>query len=106
MAYEEKLERGEGSEWARKCWEEIKRRGEEGRSRWEEQRKEFYRVRGVSVEWVRRRREEGRELIEEMEGRDREVQEQERYNKVQRVGLRRRKSRPPKLPRSDFGILG
>jgi len=36
------------------------------------------------VEWVRRRREEGRELRREMEERDREVQEQERYNKVQR----------------------
>jgi len=40
MGYE-KLERGEESEWARKSWEEIKRRGEEGGSRWEEQRKKL-----------------------------------------------------------------
>jgi len=74
MGYEEKLERGEGSEWARRCWEEIKKRGEERGSRWEEQRKEFYRIRGVSVEWVKRSREEGREIRGEIEEGDREVQ--------------------------------
>lgn len=30
---------------ARKCWEEVKRKGEESESSWEEQRKIFYRER-------------------------------------------------------------
>jgi len=30
IGYEEKLERGEGSKWARKCWKDIKRRGRRG----------------------------------------------------------------------------
>jgi len=33
MGYEEKLEKGEESEWARKRWEEIKRKEKEGRLR-------------------------------------------------------------------------
>jgi len=46
MGYEERLEKGGGGEWARKCWEEVKRRGEEGDSKWERQRRDFYRERG------------------------------------------------------------
>lgn len=50
MGYEEKLERESGSGLARKRWEEIKKGEERSGSRWEEQRKEFYREKGVSVE--------------------------------------------------------
>lgn len=41
------LERGEGSWWVRKCWEEIKKRGGKKGSEWEEQRKKFYKERSV-----------------------------------------------------------
>lgn len=54
MAFEERLERGEGSWWVRKCWKEIKKRGGKKGSEWEEQRKKFYKERGVSVEWMQR----------------------------------------------------
>ncbi|EZA50990.1 hypothetical protein X777_10538 [Ooceraea biroi] len=39
---------------------------------------------GVSVEWVRRQREEGREIRQEVEDRDLEVQQQERYGRIER----------------------
>ncbi|EZA46498.1 hypothetical protein X777_00096 [Ooceraea biroi] len=84
MGYEERLETGSGSIWARRCWEEIKgREGVKG-SRWEEERKDFYKERGVAVEWVKRRREEGREIRGEIEERDKEVQQQERFERVQK----------------------
>jgi len=72
IAYEEKLERGEGTLGAaRRCWEEIKEMGGRRGSLWEEQRKNFYEERGLSVEWVR---EKGREVREVVERRDREIQ--------------------------------
>lgn len=81
MGYEEKLKKRGGGEWVRKCWEEVKRRGEEGGSKWERQKRDFYRERGVSTEWVKTRREEEREEREEIEGRDIEVQQQERFER-------------------------
>jgi len=54
IAYEERLERRGGTLWARRCWEEINKRGEKRESIWEEQRKSFYEERGVSVEWDKR----------------------------------------------------
>lgn len=50
MEYEERLEKRGGGKWARKCWVAIKKKGERRGSRWEEQTKEFYRQRGISVE--------------------------------------------------------
>lgn len=64
VRYEERLEKGGEGKWARKCWEEVKNKRKEGESVWEEQRNNFYKVRGVSVEWVRRKR----EIREEVEG--------------------------------------
>jgi len=84
IAYEEKLERGEGTLWARRCWEEIKERGNRRGSVWEEQRKSFYEERGVSVEWVRGQRERGVEVREVVEQRDKEIQQQERFERIQR----------------------
>jgi len=49
-----------------------------------EQRKEFYSERGISVKWIRRSRKEERVAREEIEDRDRDIQERERYNKVQK----------------------
>ena len=82
MRYEEKLERGEESVWARRCWEEIKKR--EGRitAEWEEQRKVFYMERGMSAEWVREVRLGGGVVEEELVGKDREVQAQGRMERI------------------------
>lgn len=38
----------------------------------------------MSVEWIRRQREEAREVSEETEKRDIEVQQQERFERVQK----------------------
>lgn len=48
MGYEKKLEKRNRSEWARKCWEELKGKGEERESKWES-RKEIFIERKVSV---------------------------------------------------------
>lgn len=90
MAFEERLERGEGSWWARKCWEEIKKRGGRKGSEWEEQRKNFYKERGVSVEWMERERTERRSVTREVEERVKEIQlQRERYrNRGQTGGTR------------------
>lgn len=82
MAFEERLERGEGSWWARKCWEEIKKRGGRKWSEWEEQRKNFYKERGVSVEWVERERTERGSVTREVEERVKEIQLQRRWGKI------------------------
>lgn len=44
----------------------------------------FLQGEGVSTEWVKRRREEEREGREEIEGRDIDVQQQERFERVQK----------------------
>lgn len=50
IRYEERLEKGGDNRWARKCWEVVKKRGEENGSVWEEQRKGFYKEKGILVE--------------------------------------------------------
>lgn len=62
VRYKERLEKGGEGKWARKCWEKVKNKRKEGESVWEEQRNNFYKVRGVSVEWVKRKREIGEEV--------------------------------------------
>lgn len=60
--YEKRLEKKRGSEVARKCWEELRERGGKGKMTlsWEEERRRFFRDRGVELEKVKRRRvEEG-----------------------------------------------
>lgn len=49
IRYEERLEKGGDNRWARKCWEEVKKREKENGSVWEEQRKSFYKEKGVLV---------------------------------------------------------
>ena len=84
VRYEEKLEEGEGSEWTRGCWEEVKKREGKRASIWEEQRKGFYKERGMSEELVKRIRREGGEVIGQLEERDREVQAQERFERIEK----------------------
>lgn len=45
-------------------------------------RSNFYRARGVSVEWVRRKRERGEKVKVWLKERDVEVQMQERFERV------------------------
>lgn len=46
-----KVEEGRGSEWARKCWEEMRERYKEGRtgSSWEREREKFFEVSEVKI---------------------------------------------------------
>jgi len=63
--YEKELEQGRGNELARKCWEEIKERGREGRksSEWGRERERFFGERGISLKEVERRREGERGIV-------------------------------------------
>jgi len=54
IEYEEKLEREEEMLWTRRCWEEVKKKEGRRRKIWEEQRKSFYKERGVSNEMGKR----------------------------------------------------
>lgn len=81
--YEKRLEKGGGSKWARMCWEEIKKRGREGKceSEWEGERKEFFTERGCRVEEVDNREGEkdwGSRLIIA----DKETQRKERWERI------------------------
>jgi len=84
MGYEEKIEKGGGSECVKICWEEIRKRGEKELSRWETKRRDFYRERGVLLERVMGSGEVGRELKEEIDRRDVEIQQQEKFARIQR----------------------
>lgn len=58
--YEKRLERGMGSELARMCWKEMRRRAREGRevSDWERKRRKYFEDRGFRTEDVERSEEE------------------------------------------------
>lgn len=45
MGYEEKLEKGGRNKWATKCWEAVRRKEKGEDSKWEKQRRNFYRER-------------------------------------------------------------
>ncbi|XP_068991496.1 trichohyalin-like [Neodiprion pinetum] len=82
--FERKLERGEGSELARRCWEEIRDKAEAGRqgSRWERERESFFAERGAESREVVARRERGEMEFREIEEREREEQRKERWEKI------------------------
>jgi len=82
--YEKRLEQGRGNELARKCWEEIKERGREGKkiSDWERERERFFGERGMSLEEVERGREGEGEWFTEIEGRERENQRTGRWEDI------------------------
>ncbi|XP_068993226.1 golgin subfamily A member 6-like protein 24 [Neodiprion pinetum] len=82
--FERKLERGEGSELARRCWEEIRDKAEAGRqgSRWERERESFFAERGAESREVVVRRERGEMEFREIEERGREEQRKERWEKI------------------------
>ncbi|XP_024883228.1 uncharacterized protein LOC112461981 [Temnothorax curvispinosus] len=82
MKYEEKLERGEGNEIARECWREIREMDRKKKSKWEEERKSFYERRGYAVKEIERKRGEGWSSIEELTERDRDIQIQEKDERI------------------------
>lgn len=84
MAFEQKLNEGKGSELARRCWEEMKERYRKGKtkSRWEEERKDFFGSRKMRLEEIERRREEEETWIEEIENREKDRQRRERWEKI------------------------
>jgi len=82
--FEERLAEGKGSEVARRCWEEMRRRVRAGRmlSEWEKERKGFFEERGVELVAM----EEGRERrvfeFQAIEERDRALQREERWERI------------------------
>lgn len=82
MGYEEKLKRRERSKIARRCWEEIIKRAEEGRelSRWEKERVEFLSERGVSP--GEEDEMEGKSKMWRLRKREKELQRKERWERI------------------------
>jgi len=82
--FEKRLEEGKGSELTRLCWEEMREKCREGKSRsdWEEERGKFFRERELDVREVERRRMEDDMWFGEVIKRDREMQWEERDQKI------------------------
>lgn len=82
--FEERLRQGRGSDIARRYWEEMKERSRRGmiRSRWENERKEFFEERGVRIQEVEEMREVEKDWFKELEKRDKERQRRERWEKI------------------------
>ncbi|KYN00520.1 hypothetical protein ALC62_08717 [Cyphomyrmex costatus] len=69
-------------ELARKCCEEIRRGKTEETSRWEEERKRFFEKRGFSAEAIEVRKIMELDIVEEIARRDKDIQKQEREEKM------------------------
>nr|XP_034194024.1 uncharacterized protein LOC117610565 [Osmia lignaria] len=82
--YERKLWQGRGGELAKSCWVQVigneTRRGEG--SKWEEERKKFFEERGLKLEKLEEKRSSGEMGYEELEERDKQMQEEERWEKI------------------------
>jgi len=78
------LEEGKGSELKRLCWEEMREKCREGKrdSVWKEKRGKFFRERKLDVREVERRRIEGDMWFGEVIKKDREIQREEREQKI------------------------
>jgi len=75
---------GKGSEVARRCWEEMRRRVRAGKvlSDWEKERKGFFAERGVELVAMEEERERGVFEFQTLEERDRALQREERWEKI------------------------
>ncbi|XP_011881792.1 PREDICTED: golgin subfamily A member 6-like protein 1 [Vollenhovia emeryi] len=80
--FEERLRKGQGTEIARACLKEVEEKERGKGSRWEEGRRRFFEERGYAWEEVKRLQEEGIDMEERLEDRDRKVQEQEAGGKI------------------------
>jgi len=81
---EERLAKGKGSEVARRCWMEMRRRVKAGGvlSEWEKERQGFFRERGIEQEEVEEGRDGGGFNFREMEERDKVRQREERWERI------------------------
>jgi len=84
VRFEMKMDEGRGGMLARKCWEEVKKRINEGKelSSWEEKRKNFLEDRGKELKEMEERRRRGEEVYDGWEQRDRELQKEERWERI------------------------
>ncbi|XP_070513035.1 golgin subfamily A member 6-like protein 22 [Cardiocondyla obscurior] len=82
--YEKRLEEGKGGELAKWCWEEMKERVKEGRSKekWDKEREEFFEKFGWSGKDVKDLRERGELKGEYLIKKDKEWQKEERWEKI------------------------
>jgi len=78
------LAEGRGSELARMCWEEVRKRAKRGErlSAWEKERQEFFEMRGRELKEVEEERERGIFYFSKVEEWDRNKQRQERWAKI------------------------
>lgn len=83
-AWERRIEQGRGEELARKCGEEVRERGKKGKEmgEWEGKKRKFFVDRGVRVEEMEKRREEGRDWFEEMVKTEKGKQREERWERI------------------------
>lgn len=78
--FEKRLEESKGSKLARICWEELKGRSKEGktRSKWKVERRKFFEDRRWMIGEMEKKREERESWFSEIIRKDREIQKVER----------------------------
>ncbi|XP_046491893.1 uncharacterized protein [Neodiprion pinetum] len=83
ISFEEKINRDPTKHRLRECWKNIRRGEERGeRTRWGEEREKYLNRCGASSKWVEMARTRGEEVSRRLEDRDKEVQTQERRDKI------------------------
>lgn len=83
MEVRKKIDEGRGSELARECREEMKKRFKEGRviSEWEKGKKRFCEEKGITIEELKRKRKKGKASYEELKKKDKEKTKKEKMGK-------------------------
>jgi len=85
-SFEKRLEEGRGSELARECRREIRERGLEGKKGtfvgWEKERREYFKDRGIKLEEMERKKEDGELRWEDIESRGKRRQRDERWERI------------------------
>lgn len=89
--FERRIEQKRGGELAEKCWEEVRKRGKKGKEMggWEGERRKFFENRGVKVEEMEKRREEGRDWFEEVVKEKKRKQREERWERIRESSYNR-----------------
>lgn len=88
-SWEKKMEEGKGSEIARSCWREMRKRIKEGRvgSKWKRERESYFEERGWKIEEVEVKREEGEDWFGEILKYDWKEQRKERREKNREIRI-------------------
>lgn len=81
------MQEGKRSELTRLCWEETRKRSREGKvsSVWEEERRKFFENRDWDIKEGERRRTEREMWFEKLLRREKEIQREERSQKIREV---------------------